>query len=466
MRNSPLCLAIPKDWPLPVLSNGAAAVALDHTIPLDHAATVCRRRRTCRAIISARHAVKYNESLLEKLLQIQQADVILVMADPRLQAYREAATVTTNNEIAGFRRLYADVVREDTCPPQWPHAAFIRKTAQSAFAENGLPTNYNAFLDRCRTQQLRVRSFRVAGQVLDLDQEPQLLQLTLHALTRRQPKSSSTLNGSVLVATTSGEDSNASYSSPRVAGPVLVGRNVEVAQDAILLGPVVICDGARIGTGATVDSAIVGPGQEIPANTIIRRQLLLNGHTPTSLCTLNSRWHREQTDRLRERYRTWPRWSYPALGKRAADIAVSSIALLFFAPVLPFIALAVKLTCPGPVFYRAKRQGRYGREFHCLKFRSMMTGADRLQQLLRKRNQVDGPQFKMENDPRVTRVGAFLRDTYLDEIPQFFNVLAGQMSIVGPAPKRRTSTALGGATLDSPYAPASPASGSSAAREP
>jgi len=105
-----------------------------------------------------------------------------------------------------------------------------------------------------------------------------------------------------------------------------------------------------------------------------------------------------------------------------------------FLPFFPVIALAIKLNSPGPVFYRARRQGLGGKEFDCLKFRSMVTTAEGMQEKLRVVNQVDGPQFKMENDPRVSTVGRFLRETNLDEIPQFINVLRGEMSVIGPRP--------------------------------
>ena len=94
----------------------------------------------------------------------------------------------------------------------------------------------------------------------------------------------------------------------------------------------------------------------------------------------------------------------------------------------------LKWKSPGPIFYKARRQGLYGREFDCLKFRTMITGADQLQHQLQILNQVDGPQFKIDDDPRISGVGKFLRDTCIDELPQFINVLMGQMSIVGPRP--------------------------------
>jgi len=124
------------------------------------------------------------------------------------------------------------------------------------------------------------------------------------------------------------------------------------------------------------------------------------------------------------------------------DIVFSVMILILFAPVIPFLALAVKITSTGPVFYKARRQGKYGREFHCLKFRTMITGADHLQDRLRRISEVDGPQFKIEEDPRITPIGKFLRDTYLDEIPQFVNVVMGHMSVIGPRPSPEKENAL------------------------
>ncbi|MHC4215894.1 MAG: sugar transferase [Planctomycetota bacterium] len=122
--------------------------------------------------------------------------------------------------------------------------------------------------------------------------------------------------------------------------------------------------------------------------------------------------------------------------------------LVLFVPIFPIIALAIKLNSPGSVFYKARRQGLGGKEFNCLKFRSMMTSADKIQEKLRVINQVDGPQFKMDNDPRITVVGKFLRNTFIDEIPQFLNVLIGQMSVVGPRPSPRSENLISPAWRD------------------
>jgi lipopolysaccharide/colanic/teichoic acid biosynthesis glycosyltransferase len=142
------------------------------------------------------------------------------------------------------------------------------------------------------------------------------------------------------------------------------------------------------------------------------------------------------------RFRTWPKFSYASCFKRVADVVAAIVVLVLFAPVLPVIALAIKLSSRGPVFFKDERQGLHGRDFFCLKFRTMMVGADNIQEKLRVVSQVDGPQFKMENDPRVSSIGRFLRETYLDEIPQFFNVLTGQMSLVGPRPSPEAENTL------------------------
>ncbi|MFQ5591526.1 MAG: sugar transferase [Phycisphaerae bacterium] len=122
------------------------------------------------------------------------------------------------------------------------------------------------------------------------------------------------------------------------------------------------------------------------------------------------------------------------VAKRAMDFVLAGAGLIVLSPVLAIAALIVKLTSPGPVFYGDKRQGAGGREFLCWKFRTMFHGAETLQGELRNCNEVDGPQFKITHDPRLTRIGAFYRRYNIDELPQMINVLLGQMSFVGPRP--------------------------------
>jgi exopolysaccharide biosynthesis polyprenyl glycosylphosphotransferase len=120
--------------------------------------------------------------------------------------------------------------------------------------------------------------------------------------------------------------------------------------------------------------------------------------------------------------------------KRALDVAGSAVALILMAPALALLAIVVRLDSPGPVLYAALRVGRKGRPFRCFKFRTMVRDADALKEGLRERNQRQGPCFKITGDPRITRVGRFLRRYSLDELPQLLNVLKGEMSLVGPRP--------------------------------
>jgi exopolysaccharide biosynthesis polyprenyl glycosylphosphotransferase len=120
--------------------------------------------------------------------------------------------------------------------------------------------------------------------------------------------------------------------------------------------------------------------------------------------------------------------------KRSLDIAVSALPIILLSPFMALIAVAIKMTSAGPVFFRQDRVGYKGGIFRIIKFRTMEVGADEVKIDLREHNDVDGPLFKLHNDPRVTAVGRFLRSTSLDELPQLFNVLSGKMSLVGPRP--------------------------------
>lgn len=122
------------------------------------------------------------------------------------------------------------------------------------------------------------------------------------------------------------------------------------------------------------------------------------------------------------------------LFKRALDVTLATLGLLLSSPLMLLAAIAIKLDSPGSVFFRQVRVGEHGRLFTVFKFRSMREGAEEELEQLLAFNEASGPLFKMKDDPRRTRVGTFLRTTSLDELPQFFNILRGDMSLVGPRP--------------------------------
>jgi exopolysaccharide biosynthesis polyprenyl glycosylphosphotransferase len=120
--------------------------------------------------------------------------------------------------------------------------------------------------------------------------------------------------------------------------------------------------------------------------------------------------------------------------KRLFDIVVSAVALWMLVPLFAVVALLIKLSSRGPILFKQERVGQHGRPFHMLKFRSMVVNAEELKAKLAAQNEMSGPVFKMKNDPRVTWIGRFIRKFSIDELPQFINVLRGEMSIVGPRP--------------------------------
>jgi exopolysaccharide biosynthesis polyprenyl glycosylphosphotransferase len=123
-----------------------------------------------------------------------------------------------------------------------------------------------------------------------------------------------------------------------------------------------------------------------------------------------------------------------ALAKRTFDIGLTAIGMVIGLPLFAAVALAVKLSSRGPVFFRQERVGYHGRPFTMLKFRTMVVDAEAMLDGLMEQNEATGPLFKIKGDPRVTPVGRFLRKWSLDELPQLWNVLVGDMSLVGPRP--------------------------------
>ena len=120
--------------------------------------------------------------------------------------------------------------------------------------------------------------------------------------------------------------------------------------------------------------------------------------------------------------------------KRVIDIAGALVGLLLASPVLIAAMIGIKMSSPGPIFFKQVRAGRHGRKFTMYKFRSMVVDAEALRAKLEHLNEMGGPVFKIRHDPRVTPIGRLLRKTSLDELPQLLNVLKGDMSLVGPRP--------------------------------
>lgn len=175
----------------------------------------------------------------------------------------------------------------------------------------------------------------------------------------------------------------------------------------------------------TVPAAYLPITTHLPHQSSQTETALLYQDTPS----LQNRFKRDFADPL------FPCKPVPyATVKRFFDIVLSLCFLLICSPILLLTALLIKLTSRGPVFFKQVRVGQSGRHFWCYKFRSMCVDAEEKKQLLMHLNEASGPVFKIKRDPRVTPIGSFIRKLSIDEFPQFFNVLSGDMSIVGPRP--------------------------------
>jgi lipopolysaccharide/colanic/teichoic acid biosynthesis glycosyltransferase len=397
-------------------------------------------------ISNGRFAAHVNCRLLGRVLADTGSDVVIVTAASDLLAHRERVRLTHHHELVGYRRLYADSAAPSPVPVDWPDHLFVRREAVGILFDGGLPSSFDALVEKCRTHELSVQSVAIAGSSLDLESESGILALCTAAFRHSSgPGLGAGLRNDRRAPTRTADEEISPAS--RFLGPVLLGKRVIVEAGVVVVGPSILCDDSIVRQGAIVDSSILGTDTSVGPNQVIRSRIVAE---PLSARTGERAGSAHPADLLKEPlcacqddvFRVWPAFSYARCFKRMADIAAALVALMLFAPVIPFIALAIKLNSPGPVFFRDKRQGLHGEPFDCIKFRTMRAGSDKIQEKLRFVSEVDGPQFKMADDPRITAVGRFLRETYLDEIPQFFNVLCGPMSVVGPRPSPESENTL------------------------
>jgi lipopolysaccharide/colanic/teichoic acid biosynthesis glycosyltransferase len=347
------------------------------------------------------------------------ADIVAVTVTRDQSEYRERLHATGDGKVVGFRRLYRDSAAPAPMPADWPHAVFIASRGLDALGSGTLPASFGQLVERARAAGLVTAALEIGGDVWDIGSDEGLLALYAATQTGRMRHEE-------------GEKRDAAGGA-RLFGAVARGRRAAIAEGAVVIGPAFVADGASIGEQALVRASIVGPGAAIPVGGAVSNRVVLKGDA-VGASRGSSLVARARPDGQGRNYRRWPLVSYPRLGKRIFDILFSLCAFVILATIFPMVAIAIKVSSRGPVLYGHKRQGVRGKVFRCLKFRTMVQGAEAAQEDLRAVNEVDGPQFKMEDDPRVTIVGAFLRATTLDEIPQIVTVLKGDMSIVGPRP--------------------------------
>lgn len=285
------------------------------------------------------------------------------------------------------------------------------------------------------------------------------------------------LNHDLLIDPSFQVDKELPHSSYRqISDGIWIGKDVHISPNAYLLGPVIIGDRCRLKEGAQViGPAVLGPGTVVNRRALVREtitcdQVRFEEESRASYCIFETasvlrkgevrtgnvvvkeassvgHFNLVARNLVVQSQRTlaeasfmeifnkeiFKGWLY-STSKRAIDLVSSLLGLVLTAPLFLLIALLIKYDSPGPILFRQRRCGKGGKEFWMIKFRTMVTDAEKKQKELLARNDVDGPVFKIYNDPRVTRIGRLLRKTSLDELPQLINVMKGEMSLVGPRP--------------------------------
>jgi lipopolysaccharide/colanic/teichoic acid biosynthesis glycosyltransferase len=281
------------------------------------------------------------------------------------------------------------------------------------------------------SQAVPSRDYPLRGTVFDLTVERGLLNLNehrLHALGLDAQRPTA--------ARISMRSAESAGRAARLIGPVVLHPGVSIAEDVTVIGPSVIGTNARLERGSVVAQSVVGAGAVVPAGFVLRHRVATDSAALTSATDDQERpsrvaGNRADSPMLREEGRRPS--IYPTI-KAVVEAMIAAAALLVLSPLLLIIAVLIKLESRGPVFFGDPRESKNGELFRCFKFRTMKVGSDVAQRDLMAANQVDGPQFKIAGDPRVTRVGHWLRQISLDELPQLINVVRGEMSLIGPRP--------------------------------
>ncbi|MCP4607814.1 MAG: hypothetical protein GY845_03755 [Planctomycetes bacterium] len=434
-RNGNIFCAIPKEWNVESHLPRLKTMVYADNVPICSKFLRKAKQRFWLIISNAQFAAQIDHRLLNKLLAKIKADLVAVNVNPDLSEKREKMRLTAQGKVAGFRRLYYDSTEPAPIFNNWPHYLFIKTSIlEQLLIDGALPQSFPTLLDKCRSNSLKSYGANVGGIVFDLETKEGLLNFCGAGISKMRNSKLEFHN------------SNQISQDLKLIGKVLLGKNVYIGSNTTVIGPAIVGNNVKVDHGAVINSSIIGPEVSVPSNKVVQNRIIKDPQydwkqlTPSSnnIAVFNST-HKRHIDKS---FRCWPKISYTNCLKRITDFIVAIIVLILFAPIIPFIALATKITSPGPVFFKHKRQGRYGKTFNCLKFRTMKLGADKMQDKLRFVSQVDGPQFKIDDDPRISTVGRFLRETYLDEIPQFINVLLGQMSIVGPRPSPESENTL------------------------
>lgn len=361
----------------------------------------------------------------------------MVALDRGEQGTKEYALLDSQGHLCRIRRYYEGIT--------WLQASAVACSLISASCLRLIEDPGSLSLLQIRGQLasrgVPSQDILLQGDILDLNQEDQLLRLAEQSLiqmgNRRIPAGYRRVAPGVAAAPGCRIDPTA-----RIQGPVLLQNRCQVKAGAILVGPTLVGPDSTIEEGACAAQCLLMRQSTIPAGQTVTHRVVCRRDAPAIAAppvepaepaAPPSAWRPvRQLSRVIDEA-MHQRWTYPMM-KRAIDAIFALLALIILWPALAIVALLIKLDSRGPLLFGHEREGRHGEIFRCWKFRTMFHGAHAQQRALYRNSTVDGPQFKIDRDPRITRIGWLLRETNIDELPQLFNVLLGQMSLIGPRP--------------------------------
>ncbi len=381
----------------------------------------------------------YDHSALRRAFRSYRGAIFGVAIGTDSGAARELVEQDASGRVRRVQRLYGAVSWPEVATSDIPFALVPGRSAFDILQGSLVDLRFALSWRGVLTNDLPVRS-----DTLDLTVESEFLaineRLTVEVTERAQtPAGFEQRYPGVLTARGS-----RIHPSARLIGPVIVHRGAQVGEGSTIVGPALIGEGSRIGAGATVAQAVVLPQTSVCEEETVRH-CISPAVSPAAGAASDSAalgfaaedpvigphsagaGHGASATLARDRLAHFT-------AKRILDIVASAAALVVLSPLLLAVAVLIKLDSRGPVFFSHRRERKGGKEFPCIKFRTMVEHAHQIQRELYGENEVDGPQFKMRNDPRVTRVGRWLRAVNIDELPQLINVLLGDMSLVGPRP--------------------------------
>jgi len=333
-------------------------------------------------------------NLVDQLSWLQPEMMWVRLHHERERGYREVVSVGERGEFLGFQRLYGGSDARLARVVLTPSREIARKWQSAESTSAGWRQ-----LRRGTPRERRIAA-TMEARTYDRESDQEVMEFVRDLIQTWQSPSATVDRARKIGSQVWGDASTKVDKGVRFIGPAWIGAGRTLTGEETVVGPAVLWDDPETRLASEdMDWLELEPSEVFKGR--------VRSHSPTSLYTI---------------------------GKRVFDVVFALVALALVLPLFPIIMLAIYLEDGRPLFYGHRRESRGGKPFTCLKFRSMMKNADQLKARLVMVNQADGPQFHIQGDPRVTRVGRILRRFYLDELPQLFNVLAGSMSIVGPRP--------------------------------